>query len=142
MNTKIPVSLLVVLPLTILFLSHGAGTFLMAQGTEKAKPQMRQPTTYDRVSRAADYGEITLKEAVLLKAKLLFAPSLIPEGSKFAPKPGEALVQEDCLTGFSMDVHRVFPELNTEERKFLRSLSPDLEAIIQQREKEEKKPTN
>jgi hypothetical protein len=41
-----------------------------------------------------------------------------------------------------MDVHRVFPELNAEERKFLRSLSPDLEAIIQQREKEQKGSTN
>jgi len=135
-------SLLVVLILTTLFLPHGSAASLMAQGTEKPKLQMRQPTTYDRVSRAADFGEITLKEAVLLKAKLLFAPSLIPEGSKFAPKPGETLVQEDCLTGFYKDVHRVFPELNEEERKFMRSLSPDLEAIISQREKEQKGSTN
>jgi hypothetical protein len=142
MNTKMIRILFLVLILTTLFLPHGPGTFLMAQGTEKTKPQMRQPTTYDRVSRAADFGEITLKEAVLLKAKLLFAPALIPEGSTFAPKPGEILAQEDCLTGFYKDVHRVLPELNEEERKFLRSLSPDLEAIIRQREKEEKGSTN
>jgi len=142
MNIYLSKLSLVTLILTTLLLPHGSATFLVAQGTEKTKPQMRQPTTYDRVSRATDYGEITLKEAVLLKAKLLFAPSLIPAGSKFAPKPGEALVQEDCLTGFYMDVHRVFTELNEEERRFLRSLSPDLEAMIRQREKEQKTPTN
>jgi hypothetical protein len=120
----------------------GSGLDASPQTKETPKTNMRQPTTYDRVSRATDYGEITLKEAVLLKAKLLFAPSLIPGGSQFAPKPGEALVQEDCLTGFYKDVHRVFTELNEEERKFLKSLSPDLEAIIQQREKEEKGSTN
>ena len=127
----------VILILITLFLLLGPATFLMAQGTERAKPHMRQTTTYDRVSRATDFGEISLKEAVLLKAKLIFAPSLIPEGSKFAPRPGETPVQEDCLTGFYKDVHRVFAELNTEERKFLRSLSPDLEVIIRTREKEQ-----
>jgi hypothetical protein len=122
--------------LITLFLLHGLETFLIAQGVEKTKPYMRQPTTYDRVSRATDFNKISLKEAVLLKAKLLFAPSLIPEGSKFTPRPGEALVDQPCLTGFYIDVHRVFPELNTEERTFLRSLSSDLEVIIRMREKE------
>lgn len=126
-----------VLPILItLFLLLGPEAFLMAQGTERAKSHMRQPTTYDRVSRATDFNEISLKEAVLLKAKLLFAPSLIPEGSQFAPRLGETRVDQPCLTDFYMDVHRVFAELNTEERTFLRSLSPDLEAIIRVKEKE------
>jgi hypothetical protein len=98
---------------------------------------MKEPNTFDRISRAADLGEIALKEAVLLKAKLLYAPSLIPEGSKFAPRPGEKTIPGEGLTGFYKDVHRVFSELNDEERKLLKSLSPDLEAIIRQKEKEE-----
>jgi hypothetical protein len=132
--------LLVILATIALVMGSGLDAF--PQTKETSKTNMRQPSTYDRVSRATDFGEITLKEAVLLKAKLLFSPSLIPEGSKFAPKPGETLIQEDCLTGFYKDVHRAFPELNEEERKFLRSLNPDLEAIIRQREKEEKGSTN
>ena len=99
---------------------------------------MRQPSTYDRIQRAADMGELTLKEAVLLKAELLFAPSLIPKDSKYAPKPGEARIHEEGITGFYKEVHRVFPELNEKEKKFLKSVSPDLEAIITQKEKEQK----
>jgi hypothetical protein len=110
-----------------------------AQTKEKSKTTMRQPSTYDRIQRAADMGELTLKEAVLLKAELLFAPSLIPKDSKYAPKPGEVIIQSDeGLTGFYKEVHRVFPELNEQEKKFLKSASPDLEAIITQREKEQK----
>ena len=127
-----------VLPVLItLFLLLGPEAFLMAQGAQKMKPPMRQPDTYDRISRATDFGEISLKEAVLLKAKLLFAPSLIPEGSKFAPRQGETPVDQPSLTSFYKDVHRVFPELNAEERQFLRSLNPDLEVIIRTREKEQ-----
>ena len=99
---------------------------------------MRQPSTYDRIQRAADMGELTLKETVLLKAEFLFVPSLIPKDSKYAPKSGEVRIQEEGLTGFYKEVHRVFPELNEQEKKFLRSLSPDLEAIITQKEREQK----
>jgi len=119
-----------------------SGLNIFSQTREKPGTNLRQPTPYDRISRALDSGEIGLKEAVLLKAELLFAPSLIPVGSKFAPNPDETLAQEDCLTGFYKDVHRAFPELNEEELKFLGSLSPELETIIQQREKEEKGSTN
>jgi hypothetical protein len=120
-----------------LFLTAGlAGP--IAQTREKANATMRQPTAYDRIQRAADMGELTLKEAVLLKAKLLFSPSLIPRDSKYAPKPNEAKVQEDCLTGFYKEVHQVFPQLGEEEKAFLKSLSPDLDAIISQKEREEK----
>jgi hypothetical protein len=133
---KITISLTAFLVFSAALTSLPQDKVLFAQEKGSSRQQMKEPSTFDRISRAADFGEISLKEAVLLKAKLLFAPSLIPEGSKFAPKPGETLVQEDCLTGFYKDVHRVFPELSGEERKFLRSLSPDLEAIIRQREKE------
>ena len=132
---------LILVILAMIPLVMGSGADVFPQTKETPKTNMKQPTPYDRISRAFDSGEITLKEAVLLKAELLFAPSLIPVGSKFAPKPDETLAQEDCLTGFYKDVHRVFPELNEEERKFLGSLSPELEAIIQQREKEEKGST-
>ncbi len=111
---------------------------LIAQVKENPKKEMRQPTTYDRIQKAAEMGELTLKEAVLLKAKLLFAPSLIPRDSKYAPGPGEGKIQEEGLTGFYKEVHKVFPELNGQEKEFLKSLSPDLEVIINQREKEQK----
>ena len=117
----------------------GFGELSFAQTKEKPKTTMRQPSTYDRIQRAADMGELTLKEAVLLKAELLFSPSLIPKDSKYGPKPGEVIIQRDeGITGFYKEVHRVFPELNEQEKKFLKSVSPDLEAIITQREKEQK----
>ena len=116
----------------------GFGEVSFAQTKEKPKTTMRQPSTYDRIQRAADMGELTLKEAVLLKAELLFVPSLIPKDSRYAPKPGEVRIHEEGITGFYKEVHRVFPELNEQEKKFLKSVSPDLEAIITQKEKEQK----
>ena len=122
-----------------LLFAAGFDELPFAQTKEKQKPSMRQPSTYDRIQRAADMGDLTLKEAVLLKAELLFAPSLIPKDSKYAPKPGEVRIERDeGLTGFYKEVHRVFPELSEQEKKFLKSVSPDLEAIITQKEKEQK----
>ena len=85
-------------------------------------------TTFGRIARALEEGRIGLKESVLLRAKLLYAPQLVPRESEFAPKPGEAAGQ-GCATGFYMDVHRVKDILNDGEKAFLRSLSPDLDAI-------------
>ncbi|HEY3278098.1 MAG TPA: hypothetical protein VGJ94_15890 [Syntrophorhabdaceae bacterium] len=90
---------------------------------------------YDRIMAAQQKGEISMKESVLLRAKLLFAPHLM-NGSKFARRGNEAVVA-DGLTGFYKDVHKVFPQLSVEERNFLRSLSPDLKTIIDAREKED-----
>ena len=137
---KITISLaaFVIFNLTLIPLAQDGVLFAQAKGS--SRQQMKEPSTFDRISRATDFGEISLKEAVLLKAKLLFAPALIPEGSKYAPRPGEKTTPGEGLTGFYKDVHRVFSELNDEERKLLKSFSPDLEAIIRQREKEEKKP--
>ena len=109
-----------------------------AQANGPPGPGMELTTTYDRIQRAADRGELTLKEAVLLKAELLFVPSLIPKDSHYAPKPGEVKIKEEGLTGFYKEIHRVFPELNEQEKKFLKTLSPVLEGIITQKEKEEK----
>ena len=125
--------------LAALLFAAGFDELPFAQTKEKPKPSMRQPSTYDRIQRAADMGDLTLKEAVLLKAELLFAPSLIPKDSEYAPKPGEVRIERDeGLTGFYKEVHRVFPELSEQEKKFLKSVSPDLEAIITQKEKEQK----
>jgi len=96
----------------------------------------RLPNTFDRVSKAQDREEISLKEAVLLKARLLFAPHTIARKHPFSVQAGEVPVQEECLTGFYMDVHRVFDQLTYEEISFLRSLSPDLEVIVTTRKQE------
>jgi hypothetical protein len=96
----------------------------------------RLPNTFDRVSKAQDLKEISLKEAVLLKARLLFAPHTIGTKHPFSVQAGEVPVQEKCLTGFYKDVHRVFDQLTYEEISFLGSLSPDLEVILATREQE------
>jgi hypothetical protein len=103
---------------------------------EAATPQ-RLPTAYDRVSKAADMGEITLKEAVLAKAQLLFAPRTMTAGHPFRAQAGEIAVAEEGQTGFYKDIHRVFAELTEDEKAFLGSLSPDLDVIISTRDREQ-----
>jgi hypothetical protein len=103
---------------------------------EAATPQ-RLPTAYDRVSKAADTGEITLKEAVLAKAQLLFAPRTMAAEHPFRAQVGEVAVAEEGQTGFYKDVHRVFDELTEDEKALLGSLSPDLNIIISTREREQ-----
>jgi hypothetical protein len=100
--------------------------------------EMHTYNACDRIVAAQEAGRISLKESVLLTAKLLFSPHLL-KGSKYAPKAGERAAS-DSLTGFYKDVHKVFPELSPQERDFLRALSPDLKTIIEQREKEESMP--
>jgi hypothetical protein len=102
--------------------------------------EMHAGSAYDRIVTAGETGRISLKESVILGATLLFSPHLL-KGSEYAPKAGEAAAS-GSLTGFYKDVHRVFPELNGQERDFLKGLSPDLKAIIEQREKEEAMPRN
>jgi hypothetical protein len=138
MSGKRPRSPLGLLVLLGAVLSAGLGGCPAAQVDERQKTDAGQTNAFDRVQRAADTGELTLKEAVLLKAELLFLPSLIPKDSRYASRQGESRMKEEGLTGFYKDVHKVFPELSEPERKFLRSLSPDLEVIVASREKEQK----
>lgn len=107
-----------------------------AQAHEEQTAEKNFRSTYDRIQYAADMKEITLKETVMLEAMLKFAPDSFPKNSKYAPLPGERLVDEECGTGFYMNVHRAFPELNKEEKELLKALSPDLKLIIEAREKE------
>lgn len=83
----------------------------------------------DRVAVAHDEGLISLKEAVLLKAKLLYAPHLVAGDSEFAPMAAHE-AGEECGTGFYRDVHRVRRLLTNKERTLLRSLSPDLDTVV------------
>ncbi len=101
-------------------------------GREEAADRSAEAgSTYDRIQRGAHFGKISLKEGVLLVARLLFAPGLIPADSEYAPRPGEPAIQpEESLTGFYKDLHRVKAELTEEEKSWLRSLSPDIEVII------------
>lgn len=102
--------------------------------TQKEKPEDRSPeagSTYDRIQQGVHDGKISLKEGVLLAARLFYAPALIPEDSEYAPRPGEPMMgPEESMTGFYKDLHRVKGELTEEEKFWLRSLSPDMEAII------------
>jgi hypothetical protein len=94
-------------------------------------------TTFDRIIMAFHYGKISLKDSVNLRAQLLFAPERLKD-SEFAPRPGE-VANSDSLTGFFKDVHRVFPELSQEERRFLASASEDLRVLIEARESDERR---
>jgi hypothetical protein len=109
-----------------------------AWGAEQMETQGR--TTLDRIRLAADQGRISLKEAVILEARLLFAPQTIPPESPFAPRPGEPLRREEGLTGFYKDVHRVLPQLSPDQRRWLASLSPDLKLIVRAYEQESQTP--
>ncbi|MFA6216604.1 MAG: hypothetical protein WDL87_03015 [Candidatus Omnitrophota bacterium] len=113
-----------------------AGSSSMGVSVEIPALERKYSCTYDRVQAAADRGEIKLKDAVILQAKLKFAPGAIAKDSPYAPLPGEKLVEEECGTGFYKQVHQVFPELNKAEKELLKSLSPDLKSIIETREKE------
>lgn len=105
-------------------LDREAGGFEEAQH----KASVGAQSAFNRIAKALDEGSIGLKESVLLRAKLLYAPQLVPRESEFAPGPGEA-TGEVCGTGFYKDVHRVKDLLNQDEKALLRSLSPDFDAI-------------
>jgi hypothetical protein len=103
---------------------------------QKAPIPQRILTAFNRVAKAYDHGEISLKEAVFLKAQLLFVPQTIEAHHPFSFQTGEVPAQEECLTGFYTDVHRVFDQLTVGEIVFLKSLSPDLKVIMTAREQE------
>lgn len=90
-------------------------------------------SAYERIQLAAAAGQLSAREAVLLSARLLFAPGTLPDDSEFRPRPGEAVFRDEGLTGFYKEVHRVFQDLDAVDRDLLASLSPDLQAIIAQR---------
>jgi hypothetical protein len=86
-------------------------------------------SVFDRISVAVDAGQLSLKEAVILKAKHMYAPHLVPANSEFAPVSGKP-AGEECDTGFYKDLHRVKDLLTGQEKALLRSLSPDFDAIV------------
>ncbi len=107
----------------------------------KGKTEMGlQLTPYDRVNAALAEGKLGPKEAVLLKARLIFEPASLPAGSPYAPAPGEAARKDLSNTGFYKEVLAVLPQLSPGERDYLRKLSPDLAAILAANKAPEKLP--
>ncbi len=127
--------------ISVVFLCVSLISFIItanaAAGNKENKMDLSSMTTYDRIVSAQQRGEISTKESVLLRAKLLFAPNLL-QGSKFAPEKGEQS-PSDSLTGFYKDLHKAFLQLSHEESELLRSFGPDLRAIIDQNRKENDK---
>lgn len=111
------------------------GDATKAKADKKTTTTMTDTSAYDRVEQAQAKEKITPREAVLLKAKLLFKPDLIDKKSPFRPKPGEAATREDCGTGFYLEIHQNYEVLSREDRELLKSLSPDLRVIIDNKEK-------
>jgi hypothetical protein len=84
-------------------------------------------TPYDAISRAHQEGEISLKDAVLQKADLLFGAQ---PSAMAAKQPGG----ERCLTGFYKEFNQVVDELSDQEKEVLGRLNPDMRAILKARE--------
>ena len=92
------------------------------------------PTTFNRIDEAYGKGEITRKDSVVIKAKVLYAPETLKD-SVFAARKNEVKNSDD-LTGFYKEVHKVFDELSPDEREAMKKMSPELKVIMEQREKE------
>jgi len=102
---------------------------------DAAAPRISTLTPYARVQAAAARGRITRKAALLLTARLRYAPATIPADSEFAPAPGAPAGADACDTGFYKELHQVYDELSDDERRWLASLSEDLRVIIAQHER-------
>ncbi len=111
-----------------------------AAGKETRPEEMNRETPYERVQAAAAQGRLTRKDALLLSARLMYAPETVPADSEFAPVPGAPAGYDMCGTGFYKEVHQVYDELTAEERQWLASLSEDLRVIITQKEREHAAP--
>jgi len=104
------------------------GALVLSAATAQENTGM---TPYDRVEQARAKGQLSDVEALMLKAKLLFAPQAIPKDSPFAPQAGETAVPRDCLTGFYKEVHQVKRLLSRDDREFLKSINIDLKLILE-----------
>jgi hypothetical protein len=96
----------------------------------------RTPDAFDQIEQALAGKEISLRDAVLLKAKLLFDPQAVASDNRSRVLAGHTNINEPCLTGFYKDVHRVFNQLSNEEKEYLGSLSEDLKVIVSVKERE------
>jgi hypothetical protein len=111
----------------------------LAAMAEEASGPIRSSDAFGALAQAVEKHEITLKEAVILKAKLLFDPQSVTSDTKSSVLKGNTTVDEPCPTGFYKDVHRVFDQLSATEKDYLRALSPDLKVIFQAKEREASK---
>ncbi len=96
----------------------------------------RTSDALDRIELALAGKEISLKDAVLLKAKLLFDQQSVATDKESKVLSGYTNINEPCLTGFYKDVHRVFDQLSREEKDYLGSLTEDLKVIVRVKERE------
>jgi hypothetical protein len=102
---------------------------------EVADQRPHAANAHDRVCRAADAGDLTLAQSVMLRARLLYAPqTLVESKNSFAPRDPEVAVDEECLSGFTKDLHRAYGELSMDEVTWLASLSPDLASVVRVKE--------
>jgi len=113
--------------------------FIMNCGTLNAheSASLKSTDAFDAIAWAQADGKISLKDSVILRAKLIFAPQMKLSASEgeIIENP-EAPFREPCMTSFYKDVHRVFDELSTDEKTLLSSLSEVLSGIISVRQSE------
>lgn len=128
-------------------LSRGAAVFLVfglwifsaanLVSDDSSPAPVRGEDALDAVATAVSSGNLSLKDSVILRAKLLFDPNAelsVSENSILA-KTGSKC-NDPCSTSFYKDLHRVFGELNKDEEAYLSSVSPDAAVIISTREAE------
>lgn len=110
------------------------------RGNPSARPDVAQQrphaaNAYDRVCAAGDSGELSLAESVMLRAQLLYEPQgLSEQKNSFAPRASEVAVDEECLSGFTKDLHRAYAQLSADQVAWLASLSPDLAGLVRVKE--------
>jgi hypothetical protein len=105
------------------------------EGTTADSPP-RGADASEAIHQAVANNEMTLKEAVMSKAMLLFDPSSLSAYPPAAFLEGNTSMYEPSLTGFYRDVHKVYDQLSTEEKDYLSAIDPSLAAVIAIKDRE------
>jgi hypothetical protein len=88
--------------------------FIMVIMFLAAGPLAAQDNALLRVNSAWHEGEISLKQAVMLKADILYNPHMFFESSPFRPEPGEGRPTRVDRLEFLEEVYQVYEELSPE----------------------------
>jgi hypothetical protein len=103
---------------TMVVLVLAAGPLLAARGN-----------ALDRIDYAWTHHQISLAQAVMLKADILFNPGMIPDSSPFRPGPGERYSETD-FSAFYENVYMARKQLSESQKAYLAALNPELKRVL------------
>lgn len=109
-----------------------AGASFITSGADEPSIEARQSDSFDRISQNVMQGGISRKDAVILKAKLIFdhGAALSVAEKEVVGNDGPVIAQP-CMTSFYTEVHMVYDELSDEERQYLCSLGENLRIAME-----------